>query len=307
MSRDTYEWFRRNYFMNGLNLYLADGTLGGPVIMTSASSFFNAVRVKRADIPNYANDLKYPGVYILLIGNNTVYVGQSGLSTVGKRILSPHSGNIDSQWHTVVGFCCKNQNISNNELLFIENAICEFAHKNYAHCVTLSPSKATCNAAFRTQHYNLSGGQINTCNQYIRDIKHYIACLGSSFFGAGFSTPINVSGTKELFYFKNLSKGVDGKAEILIHTGNTAARTAVLKAGSILSAQVSDHFSGTNSVKNRRSQLQASGAIVGNVLQTDITFPSQSSAGAFLNGTSFDGNKNWKTVNGDIPLKQLLQ
>ncbi len=292
--------------MNGLNLYLADGTLGGPVIMTSASSFFNAVRVKRADVLVYANDLSYPGVYMLLIGNDTVYVGQSGLSTVYKRIQSPHSGNIDSLWHTVAGFCCKNQNISNNELLFIENAMCEFAHKNYAHCVTTSPSKATCNATFRNQHYNLNGGQINACNQYIKDIKHYIACLGDSFFGTGFSSLTNSSGTKELFYFKNPSKGVDGKADILIHTGNTAARTAVLKAGSILSANVSDHFSGSISVKNKRLQLQASGAIVGNVLQTDITFTSQSSAGAFLNGTSFDGNKNWKTVNGDIPLKQLL-
>ena len=293
--------------MNGLNIYLADGTLGGPAIMTSSSSFFTAVRVKRVDIPNYSNDLKYPGVYMLLIGTDTVYVGQSGFSTVGKRILSPHSGNIDSQWHTVAGFCCKNQNISSNELLFIENALCEFAHANYAQCVTTSPSKATCNATFRNQHYNLSSSQIHTCNQYIKDIKHYISCLGNSFFGAGFSSATNASGTKELFYFKNPSKGVDGKAEILIHTGNTAARTAVLKAGSILSPSVSDHFSGSNSVKNRRLQLQASGALVGNILQTDVTFSSQSSAGAFLNGTSFDGNKNWKTVSGDIPLKQLLQ
>ena len=293
--------------MNGLNIYLADGTLGGPVTMTSSSSFFNAVKVKRTDIPNYTNDLNFPGVYMLLIGTDTVYVGQSGLSTVGKRILSPHAGNIDSQWHTVVGFGCKNPNISNNELLFIENALCEYAHANYAHCVTISPSRGTCNAAFRNQHYNLNGGQIHTCNQYIKDIKHYISCLGNSIFGIVITSPAGASGTKELFYFKNPSRGVDGKAEILIHTGNTAARTAILKAGSIFSATVSDNFSGSNSVKNRRQQLQTSGAIVANVLQTDITFSSQSSAGAFLNGTSFNGNKNWKTVNGDIPLKQLLQ
>lgn len=293
--------------MNGLNMYLADGTLGGPIVMTSATSFFNAVRVKKTEIPNYTAELSHPGVYMLLIGTDTVYVGQSGLSTVGKRVLSPHAGNIDSMWHTVVGFSCLNQHISSNELLFIENALCEYAHAHYAHCVTTSPSKATCNATFRNQHYNLSSGQIHTCNQYIKDIKHYISCLGDSLFGAGFSTPANTSGTKELFYFKNPTRGVDGKAEIVTHTGNAGARTAVLKAGSILSADVSDHFSGSNTVKNKRLQLQASGAIVGNVLQTDLTFSSQSSAGAFLNGTSFDGNKNWKTVNGDIPLKQLLQ
>ena len=136
--------------MNGLNLYLADGTLNGPVVMTSTSSFFYSVRVKRADIPNYANDLNYPGVYMHLIGTDTVYVGQSGLSTVGKRVLSPHSGNIDNMWHTVVGFGCKNPNISNNELLFIENALCEFAHANYTNCVTISPSKSNCNATYRT-------------------------------------------------------------------------------------------------------------------------------------------------------------
>lgn len=293
--------------MNGLNLYLADGTLNGPVVMTSTSSFFNAVRVKRADIPNYANDLNYPGVYMLLIGTDTVYVGQSGLSTVGKRVLSPHSGNIDNMWHTVVGFGCKNPNISNNELLFIENALCEFAHANYTNCVTISPSKSNCNATYRNRHYNLSGGQIHTCNQYFKDIKHYISCFGSAVFGAGFGGTTTSSGTKELFYFKNPSRGVDGKAEIIIHNGNTAARTAVLKAGSVLSSVVSDHFAGSNSVKTKRQQLTSAGHIVANVLQTDITFSSQSSAGAFLNGTSFDGNTRWKTVNGNTPLKNLLQ
>ena len=179
---------------------------------------------------------------MLLIGTDTVYVGQSGLSTIGKRIFNPHSGSIDSQWHTVVGFGCKNQNISSNELLFIENALCEYAHANYPHCVTVSPSRATCNAAFRNQHYNLSSGQIHTCNQYIKDIKHYISCLGDSLFGARVSTTTNTSGTKELFYFRNPSKGVDGKAEINIHTGNTSARTAILKAGSRISVNASDLF-----------------------------------------------------------------
>ena len=293
--------------MKGLNLYLADGTLSGPVIMTSSSSFFNAVKVKRRDIPNYSNDLNYPGVYMLLIGADTVYVGQSGLSTIGKRILNPHSGNIDSQWHTVVGFGCKNQNISSNELLFIENALCEYAHANVAHCVTVSPSRSNCNAVFRGQHYNLSSGHINTCNQYFDDIKYYISCLGDSLFCAGFSPAPYTSGTKELFYFCNPTRGVDGKAEIYIHTGSTSARTAILKAGSRISVNVSDHFSSSNKVKKERQKRIMAGDIIGNVLQVDIPFPSQSAAGNFLNGTAFNGNTNWKTVNGNIPLKSLLQ
>lgn len=291
--------------MNGLNIYLADGTLNGPIIMSSSSSFFGAVRTKRMDIPNYVQDLSYPGVYMLLIGNDTVYVGQSGLNTIAKRVVAPHSGNIDSLWHTVLGFTCKNQTISNNELLFIENALCEFAHANYKSCVTNTPAKANCNAAYRNKHYNLSSSQIHTCNQYIKDIKHYIASFGSTIFGAAF-TSAAPAGQTELFYYKNLKKGVDAKAEIIVHNGNTAARTTVVKAGSIVSSNVSPHFSASNKVIQDRNNLTAQGKLVAGVLQTDVSFSSQSAAGQFVSGRSFDGNREWKTVNGNIPLKNLL-
>ena len=269
--------------MNGLNIYLADGTLNGPIIMSSSSSFFGAVRTKRMDIPNYVQDLSYPGVYMLLIGNDTIYVGQSGLNTIAKRVVAPHSGNIDSLWHTVLGFTCKNQTISNNELLFIENALCEFAHANYKSCVTNTPAKANCNAAYRNKHYNLSSSQIHTCNQYIKDIKHYIASFGSTIFGAAFTS-----------------------AAPAVHNGNTAARTTVVKAGSIVSSNVSPHFSASNKVIQDRNNLTAQGKLVAGVLQTDVSFSSQSAAGQFVSGRSFDGNREWKTVNGNIPLKNLL-
>ena len=73
----------------------------------------------------YENSLSLPGVYMLLIGNDTVYVGQSGLDAIGNRIVNTHSGTIDSSWHTVIGFCCVDKTIGNNELLFLENALCE--------------------------------------------------------------------------------------------------------------------------------------------------------------------------------------
>ena len=291
--------------MRALNIYMADGTLNGSIIMSSAASIFNAVRVKRMDVPQYINDLNYPGVYMLLIGNDTVYVGQSGLNTIGKRIFNTHSGNIDNSWHTVVGFGCKNQNISGNELLFIENALCEFAHAAYAHCVTTTPSKNNRNATYRNQHYLLSSSQIHTCNSYFQDIMHYINSFGGSIFGPGSGNQI--IGQKDTFYFKNPSRDVDGKAEILIHTGNTGARTAVLKAGSKVSIDVSPNFGGSKKVIQQRAALAAQGKLIARILQTDITFDSQSGAGQFLNGTSFNGNVNWKTVNGDILLKNLLQ
>ena len=133
--------------MNSLNLYMADGTYEGPIIMSSTTSKFTAVRVKKMDMAMYANELDMPGIYLLLVGNDSVYVGQSGLDTVKKRIQNTHSGDIDSSWHTVLGFMCVDKTISSNELLFMENAMCEYVHAKYPHCLTTSPSKANCNAA----------------------------------------------------------------------------------------------------------------------------------------------------------------
>ena len=38
--------------------------------------------------------------YLLLVGSDAVYVGQTGLDTIQKRIQNTHSGDIDSLWHT---------------------------------------------------------------------------------------------------------------------------------------------------------------------------------------------------------------
>ena len=55
----------------------------------------------------------------------------------------------------------------------------------------------------------------------------------------------------------------------------------------------------------RRNELISEGKIVDRILQVDLAFTSQSGAGEFLNGTSFDGNSGWKTSDG-IKLKELL-
>ena len=292
--------------MKGIKIYLADGTYDGAITMESTASKFTAARIPKSEVSQYSLDLDDPGIYFLLVGSDSVYVGQSGLDTVGKRILNTHSGTIDSSWHTVVGFMATDKTISSNELLFIENAMCEYAHQTYGTCLTTSPSKANCNTVYRKSHYHLSSGQIHSCNQYIDDIKFYLNCFPNTVFPAMYHATTQPAVKTEMFYFTSPKRDVDGKAEIGVKLGHTKARQTVLKKGSIISMGVSTNFRGHQSIENLRQQYVAAGKIVHRVLQEDITFKSQSGAGEFLNGTSFDGNKNWKTISGNIPLKQLL-
>ena len=127
--------------MRGLKIYLADGTYNGTVTMSSDSSKISAIRVLKEHIPDYENELDGPGVYLLLVDSGAVYVGQTGLDTIQKRIQNTHSGNIVSSWHTVLGFKFTDSTISSNELLFIENAMCEYAHAHFNRCLTTSPQK----------------------------------------------------------------------------------------------------------------------------------------------------------------------
>lgn len=71
--------------MRGLRIYLADGTYNGTVTMSSDSSKISAIRVTRENISNYENELDGAGLYMLLVGSNAVYVGQTGLDTIQKK------------------------------------------------------------------------------------------------------------------------------------------------------------------------------------------------------------------------------
>lgn len=293
--------------MDRLSIYLADGSYDGSIIMTSTSSSFSAVRVERIEVSKFALDLEDPGIYLLLVGNNSVYVGQSGLDTVHKRILNTHSGSIDSSWHTVVGFLTNSKTISSNELLYIENAMCEYAHSNFEKCLTTTPSKTNCNTMYRMKHYKLSSSQMHTCDQYIEDMQYYISCFPNTIFPAKYQKSASVMSNAELFYFSNPKRDVDAKAEIQTHLGLENSRPVVIKAGSKISTSVSDAFARSDKVKADRHQYEIQGKVIARVLQEDISFPSQSSAGEFLNGTAFNGNANWKRVSDDTPLKQLLK
>lgn len=290
--------------MKAVNIFMADGSADGPLIISSTMSKFTAVRVSKADAKKYDKELDQAGIYFLLVGNDSVYVGESGLETVEKRIFKPHSGKIDSSWHTVIGFVTSDKTIDNNQLLYLENAMCEYVHNHYTNCLTTTPAKANCNHSYRANHYKLSTGKIIACDSYVKDIEEYINYLGPSIF----PTTANVGSIQSTqFYYKNVKRDTYGTAEILIHTGNTLQRKTVLKAGSKISKSVSQSFGSANNIINMRNQYIANGLIVNRILKQDISFSSQSGAGQFLNGTSFDGNSNWKTINGNIPLKQLLK
>ena len=292
--------------MKGLNIYLADEGYNGTIIMTSTASNFSAVRVERAQVPQYSMELDEPGIYLLLVDSGSVYVGQSGLDTVGKRIINAHSGSIDSSWHTVVGFMANNKTISSNELLYIENAMCEYVHANYPKCLTSSPAKTNCNAAYRKSHYKLSIGQIHSCDHYIADIQYYLSCFPNTIFPEKHQVTTVAPTNLGTFHFASPKRDSDGTAEIQINLGHQKSRQAILKAGSKVSMDVSDSFSSSASVKAHRKQLESQGKLVNRILQEDVTFDSQSGAGQFLNGTSFDGNSNWKRVSDGTPLKALL-
>ena len=158
--------------------------------------------------------LNEPGIYLLLVDSGSVYVGQSGLDTVGKRIVNTHACSIDSLWHTVVGFVAKTKTISSNELLYIENAMCEYVHANYPKCLTSSPSKANCNAAYRKTHYKLNIGQIQSCDQYVEDIQYYISCFPKGIFPQKYQDPKVTPNNMEMFGFISAKRDSDGKAEI---------------------------------------------------------------------------------------------
>ena len=292
--------------MKGITIYLADADYDGAITMSTTTSQIMATRVARDKVSEFYNELNGTGIYFLLIDSNSVYVGETGLDTLQKRIMNTHSGDIDSSWHTVVGFKFTNATISSNELQYIENAMCEYAHATYASCLTTSPAKGNCNAQYRNQHYHLSSGQIHSCNQYIKDIKYYLSIFPNGIFPMVHYSPVSHGDSYELFYFKNTTRDVYGKAEILINCGHTKARKTVLKAGSKVSIDVSDSFGSSNSIKAKRQQLEFQGKIINRILQEDISFVSQSGAGEFLNGTSFNGNSNWKRVRDDKLLKELL-
>ena len=278
--------------MENLSVFSASPNFDG-VITIDSSSKISATKVCRADVSGVSTRLSKPGIYMLFINRDSVYVGQSS-SSIKNRIFSPHSGGIENEWQSVVAFTC-NDHISSDSLLFLENALCEYAHNHYVRCLTSAPAKENCNENFRYSHYNLNVAQFNVCRAFFKDIRDYLAVFSR----------FVPSERKKIFMFTSKARDSEGRAEIEINCGHKRKREAVLKAGSRISRDVSINFASSQSVIVHRNELISEGKIVDRILQVDLVFPSQSGAGEFLNGTSFDGNSGWKTSDG-IRLKELL-
>lgn len=289
-------------FMKSVNLYFAENDIEGALSISSNLSKIMLTRLEKAKVAFDQDGLNGSGIYFLLIGTNKIYVGETGLDTLKKRILNKHTGDIDKLWHTVVGFKILDNMISKNELLYLENALCEYVHSHAEYeCLTTNPSKTVCNVAYRDKHYKLSMAQIDICKTYLKDILFYL----TMFPGPLFPKLINPKGL--LFQYENKKRDVHGTAEISIHVKPGEQRIIKVKAGSKLSVDVSPHFSASASIQEKRMELEKEGKIKDRILLEDKKFASPTAAVEFLAGISLNGNICWKTVDEHKSLKEFLK
>ena len=288
--------------MKSVNLYFAENDIEGALSISSNLSKIMLTRLEKAKVAFDQDGLNGSGIYFLLIGTNKIYVGETGLDTLKKRILNKHTGDIDKLWHTVVGFKILDNMISKNELLYLENALCEYVHSHAEYeCLTTNPSKTVCNVAYRDKHYKLSMAQIDICKTYLKDILFYL----TMFPGPLFPKLINPKGL--LFQYENKKRDVHGTAEISIHVKPGEQRIIKVKAGSKLSVDVSPHFSASASIQEKRIELEKEGKIKDRILLEDKKFASPTAAVEFLAGISLNGNICWKTVDEHKSLKEFLK
>lgn len=289
-------------FMKSVNLYFAENDIEGALSISSNLSKIMLTRLEKAKVAFDQDGLNGSGIYFLLIGTNKRYVGETGLDTLKKRILNKHTGDIDKLWHTVVGFKILDNMISKNELLYLENALCEYVHSHAEYeCLTTNPSKTVCNVAYRDKHYKLTMAQIDICKTYLKDILFYL----TMFPGPLFPELINPHGL--LFQYENKKRDVHGTAEISIHVKPGEQRIIKVKAGSKLSVDVSPHFSASASIQEKRMELEKEGKIKDYILLEDKEFNSPTAAVEFLAGISLNGNISWKTVDKHKSLKEFLK
>ena len=289
-------------FMKSVNLYFAENDIEGALSISSNLSKIMLTRLEKAKVAFDQDGLNGSGIYFLLIGTNKIYVGETGLDTLKKRILNKHTGDIDKLWHTVVGFKILDNMISKNELLYLENALCEYVHNHAEYeCLTTNPSKTVCNVAYLDKHYKLSMAQIDICKTYLKDILFYL----TMFPGPLFPELKNPHGL--LFQYENKKRDVHGTAEISIHVKPGEQRIIKVKAGSKLSVDVSPHFSASASIQEKRMELEKEGKIKDRILLEDKKFASPTAAVEFLAGISLNGNICWKTVDEHKSLKEFLK
>lgn len=288
--------------MQGLRIYLADGNYDGPVIVSSDSSKISAIRVAKENMDAYEKELNGLGIYLLLFEEDSVYVGQTGLSLLKRQLVRKHSKKIDEKWHTVFAFKIA-ADVSEDELLFIKNAIAEYAHHNFKKCLAGSLTKQKCNFEYRCGHYNLNDSQIEICNQYVRDIEFYLNFIPKTIFPSKFNS-LKSNKVESDGRVTKLFRCVDGKrkapaqARITFYPGQDKDITTVVRAGSTIR-----RFQGMGigdiekKVAQEREKYIQAGKIDGSILLTDIAFSTPSFAASFILGKASTGLDNWMSMN----------
>ena len=304
--------------MTGLSLYAADGHYDGAIFMSSHNSKIKAARVSRDALSDYESALNKPGIYLLLINDDTVYVGQSGLDNIFRRIKNVHTGNIDASWHTVVAFTFDDP-VSSNMLLFLENGMCEYVHKNYPHCATSQPAKDKCNKQYRNVHYNLSIMDKQNCEKLLGEMKDYIACFPKGIFPASSPTSSSSGSGGSGTSFSHCGAGGSGTSGGASGQGgdqggnqgnneyHTAARSSkaegrllsnghfILSAGCFITPLDPTPTCPASALARLEAEKDK---LDGNKVIADIEFKSPSGAACFVLKASANGNDVWKTADG---------
>lgn len=298
--------------MQGLRIYLADGNYDGPVIVSSDSSKISAIRVAKENMDTYEKELSGLGIYLLLFEEDSVYVGQTGLSLLKRQLVRKHSKKIDKKWHTVFAFKIATD-VSEDELLFIRNAIAEYAYHNFKKCLAGSLTKQKCNSEYRCGHYNLNDSQIEIYNQYVRDIEFYLNFIPKTIFPSKFnalkSNKVESDGrVTKLFRCVDGKRKASAQARITFYPGKDKDITTVVRAGSTIR-----RFQGMGigeiekKVAQEREKYIQAGKIDGSILQEDITFSAPSFAASFILGKASTGLDNWKSMDKGMLLRSYIK
>ena len=274
--------------MEKVNIYLADGSFEGRVVISSQSSKIKMIRSCRSCINHYLQDLELPGVYFLIIGSD-IYVGES--DNIETRILNSHRDNIHTNWQSVICFPCTDP-IELRERRFLENAFCEFVRKMRWNCITLKPKPENCNKNYRKTHYlnRMTPDKRDACNQYFEDIKYYLSFIKSTVFCDCGTTsvsqvPRDSQSSRSVIYYKCNGSGACAR-------GYDSPNGFTVCKDSIVSREIGTSLS--HRQKELRLRLINDGTILGNKFTRDFEFVSRATASNIILGRSSNAHIEWK-------------
>lgn len=274
--------------MEKVNIYLADGSFEGRVVISGQSSKIKMIRTCRSNVNQYLQDLKLPGVYFLIIGSD-IYVGES--DNIETRILNSHRDNIHTNWQSVICFSCTDP-IELRERRFLENAFCEYIRRMGWNCITRKPKPENCNQNYRKIHYlnKMTPDKRDACNQYFEDIKYYLSFIKSTvFYGCGTILVSQAShsarSSRNTVYFKCCGSGACAM-------GYDSPNGFTVCKDSIVSREIGTSLSQRQ--KELRLRLINDGTILGNKFTREFEFVSRATASNVILGRSSNAHIEWK-------------